>query len=110
MSTEPVPPPAPESDLPPSSPPPAGTAYRSEKKMVAGILAILLGAFGIHKFYLGYQKEGIIMAVVGGVGLFLCGFPTMATSIIGIIEGVMYLTKTDEEFDRIYVTGRKPWF
>jgi TM2 domain-containing membrane protein YozV len=103
MSTEPVPPPAPESDLPPSSPPPAGTPYRSEKKMIAGILAIFLGTLGVHKFYLGYQKEGIIQLVVGIV---TCGF----AGIVGVVEGVIYLTKTDEEFDRTYVTGRKPWF
>jgi len=36
----------------------------AEKKMVAGILGILLGSFGIHKFYLGMQKEGLIMLLV----------------------------------------------
>ena len=78
--------------------------------MVAGILAILVGALGIHKFYLGYQKEGIIMLLVGVVGAPLCGIPTAIVGIIGIIEGVMYLTKSDAEFVATYVTGRKPWF
>ena len=78
--------------------------------MVAGILAILLGALGIHKFFLGYQKEGIIMLIVGVVGMPLCGIPTAIVGIIGIIEGVMYLTKSDEEFVTTYVSGRKPWF
>lgn len=90
------------------TPPPPATG--TDKKLVAGLLAILLGAFGVHKFYLGYQKEGIIMLVIGIVGFFLCGIPTVVVSIIGIIEGILYLTKPDEEFNRIYVTGRKPWF
>ena len=37
----------------------------AEKKIVAGILAILLGALGIHKFYLGYTKEGVIQLILG---------------------------------------------
>ena len=106
-SVDPTPSPAPESAPPPASGTPIPGA---EKKMVAGILAILLGAFGVHKFYLGYQKEGIIMLIVGLVGFVLCGIPTMVASIIGIVEGVMYLTKSDAEFVATYVTGRKPWF
>jgi TM2 domain-containing membrane protein YozV len=80
------------------------------KKLLAGILAILFGWLGIHKFILGYQKEGIIMAVVGVLGWFLCGIPTMLVSIVGLIEGIMYLTKSDEEFYNIYQVGKKPWF
>ena len=80
------------------------------KKMLAGILAIVLGWLGVHKFILGYQKEGIIMAVVGVAGWFLCGIPTMLVSIVGLVEGIMYLTKSDEEFYNTYQKGRKPWF
>jgi len=61
------------------------------KKVVAGILGILLGGFGIHKFILGYTQEGIIQIVITIV---TCG----AGSLIGLIEGIIYLTKTDEEF------------
>lgn len=84
--------------------------------MLAGILAIVLGAWGVHKFILGYKNEGFIMlgcSLAGFVGFFILCFPIfllMAVSVIGIIEGIMYLTKTDEEFERIYITGRKPWF
>lgn len=77
--------------------------YKSEKKLIAGILAIVIGSLGIHKFYLGYTKEGIIQIVLTVVTL---GF----TGVIGFIEGIIYLTKTDEEFDRIYVEGRRGWF
>lgn len=80
------------------------------KKMLAGILAIVLGWLGVHKFILGYQKEGIIMAVCGVLGWFLCGIPTTIVMIVGLIEGIMYLTKSDEEFYNTYQAGRKPWF
>ncbi len=82
----------------------------TDKKLIAGILGIVLGAFGVHKFYLGYQKEGIIMLIVGLIGLLLCGIPTSAVAIVGLVEGILYLTKTDDEFVRTYVIGRKPWF
>lgn len=73
----------------------------AEKKLVAGILGILLGGLGIHKFYLGYTKEGIIQLILG----FLC-----IGGLIGLIEGILYLTKSDEEFVATYVNGRKGWF
>lgn len=83
----------------------------ADKKLAAGLCGILLGGLGIHKFILGYQNEGIIMLVIWLVGLiFFCGIPSMVVSIIGIIEGVMYLTKSDEEFAQTYILGKKPWF
>ncbi|HEY0867343.1 MAG TPA: TM2 domain-containing protein [Fimbriimonas sp.] len=74
----------------------------AEKKLPAGILAILLGGFGIHKFYLGYVTAGLIQIV-----LTLC-FGLGA--LIGIIEGIIYLTKTDQDFVDTYVRGSKSWF
>jgi TM2 domain-containing membrane protein YozV len=74
------------------------------KKVVAGVLAILLGAFGVHKFILGYTQEGIIQLVIGIV---TCG---TIGSLIGLIEGIIYLTKTDEEFYQTYQVGKKGWF
>ncbi len=86
-------------------------AAGANKKMPAGLLAILLGSLGIHKFYLGYQTEGIIMLAVNLVGAFLtCGVGSLVVWIIGVIEGVIYLTKTDEEFVRTYVQNKKGWF
>ncbi|NLE68290.1 MAG: TM2 domain-containing protein [Lentisphaerae bacterium] len=85
-----------------------GSAYAGAKnKLAAGLLAIILGSLGIHKFYLGYNKEGLIMLLVT---LLTCGFGAMIISIVGLIEGVIYLTKSDEEFSQIYVEGRKGWF
>ncbi|MGB5498616.1 MAG: NINE protein [Maribacter sp.] len=81
------------------------------KKLLAGILAIVLGALGVHKFILGYNKEGIIMLVVTVVlGFFTCGIGASLMGILGLIEGILYLTKSDEEFYNTYQVGQKPWF
>lgn len=79
----------------------------AEKKIVAGILGILLGSLGIHKFYLGYNTAGIIMALVT---VLTCGLGGMVMGIIGLIEGIIYLTKPDEEFIATYVDNEKAWF
>lgn len=75
---------------------------QDNKKLAAGLLAILLGGLGVHKFILGYTKEGIIQLILG----FLCG----VGFVIGLIEGIIYLTKTDEEFYQTYQVGKKGWF
>ncbi|MFN4280602.1 TM2 domain-containing protein [Thermosynechococcus sp.] len=79
----------------------------SGKKIAAGICGILLGALGIHKFVLGYNTEGLIMLLVS---LLSCGLLALVMGIIGLIEGVIYLTKSDEEFNRTYIAGKKGWF
>ncbi len=83
--------------VPPSYP-------QENKKILAGILAIVLGIFGIHKFILGYTQEGIILIVISIIS---CG---TVSSIIGLIEGIIYLTKSDEEFYQTYQVGKKGWF
>ncbi|MDC7994792.1 TM2 domain-containing protein [Altibacter sp. HG106] len=85
------------------------------KKLLAGLLGIFLGAFGVHKFILGYNKEGIILLVGTLVGiatscLVIGIFLYIATGIVGLIEGIIYLTKSDEEFYNTYQVGKKPWF
>lgn len=79
----------------------------ADKKIVAGILAIIVGGLGIHKFILGYQKEGMIMLLVSVLSCFMLGW---VMHIIAIVEGIMYLTKSDEEFVRTYIYGRRGWF
>ncbi len=91
------------------------TGSTESKKILAGILAIFLGAFGVHKFILGYQKEGIIMLVLSVVGIVLScvGIGVLlvwAVGLVGLIEGIIYLTKSDEEFYNTYQAGKKPWF
>lgn len=81
----------------------------ADKKITAGVLGILLGALGIHKFILGYTKAGIIMLAITILGSLIAVGPIIM-SVIGLIEGITYLTKSDEDFSKIYIEGRKAWF
>ena len=87
--------------------PSSGVNLGDSKKLIAGLCGILLGALGVHKFVLGYTKEGVIMLLIT---LLTCGFGAMISGVIGLIEGIIYLTKSDQEFDQIYVQGQRPWF
>lgn len=78
-----------------------------KQKLTAGLLGIFLGSLGIHKFYLGYKKEALIMLLVS---LLTCGFGASVMGIIGLIEGILYLTKSDDEFADTYVNNQKGWF
>ena len=83
----------------------------SNKKLAAGLTGIFLGSFGVHKFILGYSKPGIIMLVISlAGGVVTCGAASFVMGVIGLIEGIIYLTKTPEEFREIYVDGVKEWF
>lgn len=85
-------------------------AKPKKEKIVAGLFAILLGGLGIHKFYLGYKAAGIIHLLVFFIGMLPLFIGTIAISLIGLIEGIIYLTKSDEEFERTYVVNKKEWF
>ncbi len=85
-------------------------ASGDNKKVLAGILGIVLGWLGVHKFVLGYNKEGAILLVLGILGFFTCGITSAISGIIGLVEGIIYLTKSDEEFFNTYQSGQKPWF
>ncbi|MDP5198237.1 MULTISPECIES: TM2 domain-containing protein [Flavobacterium] len=76
---------------------------QENKKVLAGIMGIIFGYLGVHKFILGYTQEGIIQIVITIV---TCG----VGSIIGFIEGIIYLTKSDEDFYQTYQVGKKGWF
>jgi len=85
--------------------------FTGEKnKIVAGVLALFLGAFGVHKFYLGRMKQGVIMVVVFFLGFILLGIPSMVIGIIAFVEGIIYLLKPEDEFQRLYIDGDKAWF
>lgn len=73
------------------------------KKMIAGILALLIGSLGIHKFILGYTQEGILQIIITIV---TCGLG----GIIPLIEGIIYLTKSDEDFYETYQVNKRGWF
>jgi TM2 domain-containing membrane protein YozV len=99
----------------PQQPPP------ENKKMAAGLCALLIGGMGIHKFVLGYKTEGLILAITYGAMLLLtfitCGIGAIITApilgvmhVITLIEGIIYLTKSDEEFYETYQKNKKAWF
>ena len=110
-----------------------------KSKIVAALLAFFLGAIGVHKFYLGKPQAGLIHIVlgiggyillfigmfsgfagamagsgsIGGLGLLLLVIGLLAVAVNGIIclvETILYLTKSDDDFNRIYVRGNKAWF
>lgn len=102
--------------MPPPSPPPpppgyepSGPAYDSSKKVLAGIMGILFGGLGIHKFVLGYTKAGVTMLLVSVLGAILI-IPALVMGIIGFVEGIIYLTKSDADFYATYVANEKHWF
>jgi TM2 domain-containing membrane protein YozV len=78
-----------------------------KKRVAAGICGILLGALGVHKFIIGKTTAGIIMLLLSVLSL---GLLSWISGIIGLIEGILYLTKSDEEFDAVYIRGSKSWF
>ncbi len=60
-----------------------------KNRITAALLAILLGGLGIHKFYLDKSGTGILYILFCWTGI---------PSIIGLVEGILYLTQSDEEF------------
>lgn len=93
----------------PTMPPPASSAAATHAgtRIAAGVCGILLGSLGIHKFILGLPGPGIIMLLVS---LLTCGIGGAVMGVIGLIEGIIYLSKSDEEFYQTYIVGKKDWF
>ena len=78
---------------------------KRKTRVVAALLAVFLGLVGAHKFYLGHPKLGILYilltcTVIGGV----------FTGWGSIIEGVLFVTKSDEDFQRVYVLEGRAMF
>ena len=83
----------------------------SRDHVAAGLLAIFLGGFGVHKFYLGYNTQGFIMLALGLIGGVLSfGLALGVVWIIAFIEGIIYLVKPQSEFERTYIYGKREWF
>jgi TM2 domain-containing membrane protein YozV len=68
-------------------------AVTTKNRTAAGIFALILGGIGIHKFYLGQTAAGIVY-------LLFCW--TLVPALISFVEGVLFLTMSDEEFARKY--------
>jgi len=87
-----------------------GSAAGGKEKIVAALLAFFLGAFGAHKFYLGYNTAGIIMLLITLFSWVLFFLPLVVISVIAFIEFILYLVASDEEFQERYVVNQRPWF
>lgn len=78
---------------------------------VTGALAILMGPFGVHKFILGRNKTALATLTISLFGGYLTGWlTTIAMAVVGLTEGVIYLTKTPHDFKALYIDSRKSWF
>ncbi len=77
------------------------------KRVLCGVLAILLGSLGVHKFVLGMTTPGLILLLAT---VLTCGLGASVTGIIALIEGIIYLTKSDAEFIQTYQVEKKQWF
>ena len=80
-----------------------------KNRLTAGILALLVGGFGVHKFYMGYNNQGIILLLMSTVGMILV-FPLFASAIIALSEAIIYLTTSDQKFYDTYEANQKLWF
>ncbi|MGC6486408.1 MAG: TM2 domain-containing protein [Planctomycetota bacterium] len=76
---------------------------QESKRVLAGVLGIVLGGLGIHRFVIDDVKGGVLRIVITIV---TCGLG----NLIGLIEGIIYLTKSDEEFVQTYQVEKKAWF
>jgi TM2 domain-containing membrane protein YozV len=81
------------------------------KQLLAGYCGIIFGGFGIHKFILGYAPEGLIVLIISFVGgYFTYGFTLLIMQLVGLIEGMIYLNKSYDEFVDTYFVNRQGWF
>ena len=103
------------------NPNPSGTSTppQVKSKIAAGLLAIFLGGLGIHKFYLGYLGVGFLYLALWLVALasactiigLVVAIPLSLTIwVITLVEGIIYLTKSDEEFHQTYVVNQRLFF
>jgi len=72
------------------------TAGPDTDQVAAGILAVLLGGLGVHKFYQGNTRNGL---------LYLCFFWTGIPAILGLVEGILILIADEAEYERKYADG-----
>ena len=83
---------------------------KHRSRRVAALLAIVVGMFGAHKFYIGNKKAGVIHIIALVVAAFLSGvigiqLPIALVRAFSCVEGAIYALKTDEQFEEQYVYG-----
>jgi TM2 domain-containing membrane protein YozV len=86
-------------------------ARPESKRVLAGVMGILFGAFGVHKFIIGLTTPAIIMLLISLIGgVVTCGLAYGVMHVIGLVEGIIYLSKSDAEFHQTYIVEQKAWF
>ena len=81
----------------------------ADKKIVCGVIALIphTGIWGIHKFIQGNTSAGVARILIT---VLTCGVGGVVMWVISLIEGIIYLTMSDEEFVRTYILNKKGWF
>ena len=69
---------------------------------IAGLLAILVGAIGVHYFYIGKTGAGVVFLLAT---LLSCGLLGVVTEIVSLIQGILFFTSTQEEFESRWVNS-----
>ena len=69
---------------------------------IAGLLAILVGAIGVHYFYIGKTGAGVVFLLAT---LLSCGLLDVVTEIVSLIQGILFFTSTQEEFESRWVNS-----
>ena len=69
---------------------------------IAGLLAILMGWCGLHYFYIGKTSAGVLFLLIA---ILSCGLLATITTIVSIIQGVLFFTSTQEEFEARWVNS-----
>jgi TM2 domain-containing membrane protein YozV len=85
---------------PPQSPRVDG--YSTRNRWVAGALAILLGYFGVHRFYMGFKGVGLLQALITILSF---GFLGWAVAIWACIEGILCFCGTMRDVDGRLLNG-----
>lgn len=85
----------------------AGPRVVQGNRTTIALAAIFLGALGVHKFMLGMRNAGLILLLCTLITL---GTGAVLTCVVGVIEGIIYFSKSDADFYEIYVVGGKEWF
>lgn len=70
---------------------PVNNGGEPKSKLVAGLLGILLGSLGVHDFYLGNTRNGVIKLCLTLIGWIACGLGPIAAGVWGLVDGIMIL-------------------
>ena len=69
---------------------------------IAGLLAILMGWCGLHYFYIGKTSAGVLFLLIA---ILSCGVLATITTVVSIIQGVLFFTSTQQEFEAKWVNS-----